>query len=148
MPGGPAAAQEIAGPAPLLPGLFAVDADGAPWLLGGRCGHCGEALFPVRSVCPRCKRAEMEELRLGRGARLFSFTVCHAAPAGWRAPYLQAYVELPERLRVFTLISDEVEPRADALEVGMAMELVVEPLSHDPEVVTYKFRPAREDGDA
>lgn len=82
-------------------------------------------------------------MRVGGGATLFSFTVCHAAPAGWRAPYLQAYVELPERLRVFALIASSVPARADALKIGEAMELVVEPVHPDADVVTYKFVPPR-----
>jgi len=79
--------------------------------------------------------------RLGRRGTLYSFTVCHAAPTGWRAPYLQAYVQLPEGLRLFSLVSSEVEPRADALEVGMAVELVVEPVQPGDSLVTYKYRP-------
>jgi uncharacterized OB-fold protein len=125
--------------------LFEVDEQGRPCLLASRCSGCGELAFPPRRVCPRCKRRATEVARLGPGARLLSFTVCHTAPAGWRAPYLQAYVEVPEGIRVFTLISDDVEPRADALEVGMPMELVVEPLPAGDGAVTYKFRPRREE---
>lgn len=132
----------MSGPAPLVAGRFAVDERGTPWLLASRCELCGRFAFPPRSACPRCRRRSMSEVRLGEGARLYSFTVCHSAPSGWPAPYLQAYVELPEGIRVFTLISDEVEPGAEALEVGAPMELVVEPVHPDAEVVTYKYRPA------
>ncbi len=84
----------------------------------------------------------MRETRLGPQGRLYSYTVAHVAPAGWRAPYLQAFVELPEGPRVFTLISDELEPRLDALQVGQRMEVVIEPASPDRPDLTYKFRPA------
>jgi uncharacterized OB-fold protein len=131
------------GPAHLVPGLFEVDGEGRARLLGSRCALCGESAFPRRQVCPRCKRRTMEPTLLSERGRLFSFTVCHSAPAGWRAPYLQAYVELPEGLRVFGLISDAVEPRSDALEVGMQMEVVVERVGDESAdaPVTYKFRP-------
>jgi uncharacterized OB-fold protein len=111
-------------------------------LLGSRCGVCGELAFPGRPVCPRCKRASTAPAEIGQRARLHSFTVCHAARAGWPAPYLQAYVELPEGLRVFSLISSSVEPAADALEIGAEMELVVEPVHGDDGPLTYKYRPA------
>jgi uncharacterized OB-fold protein len=130
----------------LVPELFDPDAPGGPALVGGRCRACGEALFPYRPVCPACKRWEVERVHLSRTGTLYSFTVCHTAPLGWKAPYLQAYVELPEGVRVFTLISDEVTPAVDALEVGMPMELVAEAVGSDGagrEVVTYKFRPRR-----
>jgi uncharacterized OB-fold protein len=87
----------------------------------------------------------MTPVPLSRTARLYSFTVAHTAVGVWKAPYLQAYVELPEGIRLFTLISNSVEPREDALKVGMPMELVAEPIDADPDgrgLVTYKFRPA------
>ncbi len=126
----------------LVPGLFALGDDGRPRLVGSRCTRCGEKAFPRREVCPRCKQRTMEPTLLSPEGRLFSFTVCHSAPAGFEAPYLQAYVELPEGLRVFGLISDAVEPRADALRVGMTMALVAEPVgSARGAPITYKFRP-------
>jgi uncharacterized OB-fold protein len=127
----------------LVPGLFAFGPDGAPHLCAARCPACGELAFPARAVCARCKRRGTERAAVGAGATLFSFTVCHAAPAGWQAPYLQAYVELPERLRVFTLVASAVEPRADALTVGEPMDLVVEPVRPGAEILTYKFAPRR-----
>lgn len=94
----------------------------------------------------------MSPHRIGRTGVLYGFTVCHTAPSGWRAPYLQAYVELPERIRVFTLVSDAVEPAADALTVGAPMRLVVEPVHPGAATVTYKYRPLErgepEDADA
>ena len=86
----------------------------------------------------------MRGTMLGPRARLYSFTVSNVAPAGWEAPYLQAFIELPEGPRVFTLISDEVEPRLDALEVGQPMELVIEPVAPNRGEETYKFRPVRD----
>jgi uncharacterized OB-fold protein len=84
----------------------------------------------------------MNGVALGERATLFSFTICHAAPAGWDPPYFQAYVELPEGIHAFTLVSSDVEVRADALSVGMPMELVVEPVQPGDGIVTYKYRPA------
>ncbi len=141
--------QPESAPQPLLPGSFDRDPQGEPCLLGSRCVRCGEHFFPRRQVCPRCKEMSTEPVRLSRVGRLYSFTVCHIAPSGWKAPYLQAFVELPEGLRVFTLISDEVQPAADALEVGMPMEVVVEPArTAEPgaHYVSYKFRPVKEGG--
>lgn len=83
----------------------------------------------------------MARVRIGQLGVLYSFTVCHVAPAGWRAPYLQAYVQLPEGIRVFSLISSSVEPRSDSLQVGMEMELVLEAVQPGKEVLTFKYRP-------
>lgn len=87
----------------------------------------------------------MVPAKLGQRGTLYSFTVCHVAPEGWQAPYLQAYIELPEGLRIFSLISSTVQPRADALAVGNEMELVIEPVQSGSEVLTFKYRPVPAD---
>ncbi|HET8673533.1 MAG TPA: OB-fold domain-containing protein [Thermoleophilaceae bacterium] len=124
----------------LVPGLYEVGPEG-PRLIASRCETCESYAFPPRTVCSRCKSRTMVPARVGERGTLFSFTVCHAAPSGWRAPYLQAYVSPPEGIRVFSLVSDEVPARLDALQVGMEMELVIEPVRPGGEVLTYKYRP-------
>lgn len=136
----------MTGAAPLVPGRFEVDDAGRPWLSASRCTGCGRVAFPPRQACPRCRTRSTVPQRVGRTGTLYGFTVCHTAPSGWRAPYLQAYVELPEGIRVFTLVSDDVEPAVDALTVGEPMELVVEPVHPGARIVTYKYRPLERAG--
>lgn len=91
----------------------------------------------------------MQDIPLSQRGRLYSFTVAHVAPLGFRAPYLQAFIDLPEGPRIFSLISEDVPPREDALEEGMEMELVIERVRDDEAgnpVVSYKFRPAAPGG--
>ncbi|MGH2866380.1 MAG: Zn-ribbon domain-containing OB-fold protein [Solirubrobacteraceae bacterium] len=116
-----------------------------PRLLASQCARCRRYAFPARLVCPRCKQRSMAEAKLGQRGTLYSFTVCHVAPEGWRAPYFQAYIQLPEGLRVFSLVSSGVPPKADALRVGMEMELVVEPAQPGSELLTFKYRPREQD---
>lgn len=133
-------------PVQLVPGLFSLEGPEGPHLRGSRCTECGAISFPIRPVCPRCQTEAAEEMALSRTAKLYSYTVCSTAPAGWKAPYFQAYVELSEGLRVFTLISSEVEPRLDVLKVGMDMELVVEEArvgADGQSYLSYKFRPVQ-----
>ncbi len=83
----------------------------------------------------------MELAYLGERGALYSFTVCHVAPTGWEAPYLQAYVEIPEGIRIFSLVASDVPARADSLRPGTGMELVLESVQPGAEVTTYKYRP-------
>lgn len=116
-----------------------------PRLLASQCERCGRYAFPPRLICPRCKQRSMVQAKLGQRGTLYSFTVCHAAPEGWQAPYFQAYIQLPEGLRVFSLVSSAVQPSAEALRVGMEMELVVEAVQPGSELVTFKYRPREQD---
>ena len=87
----------------------------------------------------------MEETPLSTRGRVYSFTVAHVAPPGFVAPYLQAFIDLPEGPRIFSLISG-VEPTPDAMENGMKVELVIEKIRDNEkgeEVIGYKFRPIK-----
>jgi len=124
--------------------LAADDSEG-PSLVGSRCGGCGLVVFPAMPVCPRCTaNGRMGEARIGRTARLYSHAIAHVAPQGFVAPYYQAFVELPEGPRVFTLIGRDVPVAPGQLVDGAEMRLVVEPLADTPEkrrLFTYKYVP-------
>jgi uncharacterized OB-fold protein len=117
-----------------------------PCLLGNRCGKCGTVVFPKMPVCPSChSNGTMQEVEIGRTATLYSHTIAHFAPKGFIAPSFQAFVDLPEGPRIFTLIGGGLPVERGVLEDGMEMRLVVEPLADTPEhkdELTYKYVPA------
>ncbi len=87
----------------------------------------------------------MEELQMGQTARLYSHTIARVAPKGFTAPYFQAFVELQEGPRIFTLIGRDCPVENGVLRDGMQMRLIVEPLAETPEsraLLTYKYLPA------
>jgi uncharacterized protein len=122
------------------------DVTQTPCLLGSRCGECGTVVFPRMPVCPAClTNGQMQTVEIGRTARLFSHTIAHFAPKGFKAPFFQAFVDLPEGPRIFSLVGAECPIEPGALEDGMDMRLVVEALADTPEsqdLLTYKYVPA------
>lgn len=122
-----------------------------PALLGARCDACGTVVFPKMPVCPACLRnGSMQEAEIGRIGKLFSHTVAHFAPQGFKAPFYQVFVDLPEGPRIFALVGQECAVAPDALKDGMEMRLVVEPLADTPEhqdKLTYKYVPAQPPSD-
>jgi len=128
-------------------GVFTWPSDD-PQLIGSRCSACGIVTFPVQDSCPRCASIEMKEHRLPRRGRLWAWTTQEFAPpsppyAGPTGdafvPFGVGYVELAGEVKVETRLT-----RADALRIGMEMELVVVPFRTDDdgnEVVTFAFRP-------
>jgi uncharacterized OB-fold protein len=117
-----------------------------PALVGSRCAACGQVVFPKLPVCPACRRnGTMQDVRIGRTAKLFSHTIARSAPKGFRAPFFQAFVDLPEGPRIFTLIGADCPVEDGALQDGMEMRLVIERLADTPEnrdLVTYKYVPS------
>lgn len=124
---------------PIADGLFTSGPE--PRLIGGRHRVTGRIVFP----CPPGE--DYEPLPLGRGGRLWSWTIQryrpksppYAGPEAF-APWALGYVELPGETIVEARLCDV--DFAD-IRIGMALELALVPL--DPEasdpVLIPAFRP-------
>lgn len=124
----------------VAPELVTRDADGHPRLAAGRCRACAAESFPKAAVCPQCLSEDIEAVMLGRDGVLYSFAAVHAAPPGWRLPYVLGYVDLPEGVRVLAHIA---APEKD-LRVDMPVRLEVGEVGTDPAgqpLFTYVFAP-------
>lgn len=128
------------------PSFLQAGQDGQPSLIGSRCRACAVVVFPAMPVCPACLRnGTMQPVEIGRRGRLYSHTIAWVAPQGFVAPLYQAFVDLQEGPRIFTLIGSQCPVAPGVLEDGMEMRLVIEPLADTPEgrdTLTYKFVPA------
>jgi len=104
-----------------------------------RCRSCSTTRFYPRAVCTVCMSSEVEWVRCSGRGTVYSFTVTHQNQApGFREelPYVLAIVELDEGPRVMTNI---VGCAADAVKIGMAVEVVFEDVTGD--VTLAKFQP-------
>lgn len=115
-------------------------------LEGSRCPKCSDTFYPPRHVCLNCYHEGVDRVALSRKGTLYTFTIGRLVPprATVQAPYVIAQVQLPENVIVATVLTD-VEP--EKVRIGMPLELVVEKALVDAdgnEVMTFKFRPARE----
>ncbi len=105
-----------------------------------RCRGCGELLYPVAPLCPRCLSTELAWERVSGRGRVFSFAVFrHVYHEAWaaRVPYTVALVELDEGPR---MLSNVVGVPPEEVRVGMAVTVVFEP---EGELAIPRFRPAR-----
>lgn len=121
-------------------GIFTKTADGMV-LSANRCRSCGQLYFPeMRPPCPNCFHEELEKVALSRRGKLFTYTVVHMPSLHFQPPYAVGYVELPEKIKIFTPL-EMVEDTT--FEVGMEMELQVEALwvEEEKEIVGYRFKP-------
>jgi uncharacterized OB-fold protein len=96
-------------------------------LEAARCRACGKVSFPARRVCPQCRGAELETVRLSRRGTVVTSTVIHVAPAEFamETPYAVAVVETPEGARLMAQVADcepsEVRP---GLSVSLEFRLI------------------------
>jgi uncharacterized OB-fold protein len=119
-----------------------------PYLIGAKCTVCGYISFPKLMVCPRCVRKDtMKEIHLSGKGKIDTFSTCFAALPGFKAPSIQAYINLEEGARIWSLITG-TEPSDEALKIGMDVELVIAKVREDAagnEIVSYQFRPVKAD---
>jgi uncharacterized OB-fold protein len=133
---------------PLQEGLYTWPAE-CPQLIASRCRGCGELTFPRQASCPSCAGDATEEILLSRRGRLWTWTIQQFPPPsppfvgepGSFVPFGVGYIELPEGIRVESRLT---ENRAEKLEIGMEMELVIEKFQDAPDgsqLMTFAFRP-------
>jgi uncharacterized OB-fold protein len=106
-----------------------------------RCRACSTVRFYPRSVCPECLSDDTEWIRCTGGGIVYSYTVTRQNQApGFRetVPYILAYVELAEGIRLLTNI---VDCHLDSVHIGMAVDAVFEDDSGSG-MTLVKFRPA------
>ncbi|MFH1382238.1 MAG: OB-fold domain-containing protein [Chloroflexota bacterium] len=119
-------------------------ANDRPYLIGSKCEECGLTTFPKAAICPNCMKDDtMSEIHLSTRGKLESFTVSMQGPPGFTTPYIQAFVVLPEKVRLFTLI-EGCQPEPDALQIGQEMELVIGKIKfdeHGNDIIGWKFKP-------
>jgi uncharacterized protein len=101
-----------------------VETAGGPTLGGLACHACGRVSFPARRHCPYClETARVEVTPLSRRGRLFAFTTAEVGVPTIDAPYAFGFVDLPEGVRVFSLL--QAPPAPEELAEGAPVEIVV-----------------------
>lgn len=116
------------------------EACGRHELVVQRCGACAALRHYPRALCPRCLSDAVEWLRCSGRGTVYTFTVTYQnqAPAFRDAlPYVLAYVELEEGVRVLTTL---VDCAPEAVRIGMPVAVVFEDLA--PDLALARFRPA------
>ncbi len=126
-----------------------IDEENRPWwealkrheLYVQRCRDCGELRYYPRAQCTECLSPRTEWVKCSGRGKVYSFTVTNQNQApGFREslPYIMAYVELDEGLK---MLSNIIDCRPEEAKIGMPVEVVYEDVT--PEVTLAKFRPAR-----
>lgn len=73
-----------------------------PRLLAGACEACGHQVFPPPAVCPVCMGEHLRAVPISRRGTLYSYSYLPQGAPGFDSPYVIAYVDMPEGVRIFT----------------------------------------------
>jgi uncharacterized OB-fold protein len=103
-----------------------------------KCRACGALRYYPRALCPRCLSGDTEwVLSSGRGT-VYTYTVTYQnQAAGFREglPYVLAYVELDEGIRLLTNI---VGCAPEAVHIGMVVEVAFDDVTQDATLPKFK----------
>lgn len=81
-------------------------------LVGSHCKTCGNYYYPVRNLCPECRRdGDMEQHKFKGTGKILTYTITHTTSDEFNdlVPYALAIVELDEGAKLTTQIVDEPE---------------------------------------
>jgi len=76
------------------------------------CKDCGKVLAPPKYMCSECGGSILENIKIGGGGTVYSFTRIVVPPVGFEeeVPYDVALIELPELILTARILpSDEKE---------------------------------------
>ncbi len=137
-------AQSEVAAVPFHPGLFEwpVAAGSSPRLTASRCPACGRYSFPAKRSCPFCQGGEQQTAYLSGHGRLYAFAEVKLPPKLMGRPYIAAYADLDERVRVF---AEVVDTPVETLRIGAAVRVDFRVLRHDSEgsaVIGYVLVPS------
>ena len=121
------------------PDILEVPEDGSlPFLKAFRCKKCGQLDFKT-ALCTGCWGEEFDMVPLSRRGKVYSYSDIYIGQQGLPTPYIFAYVDLPENLRVFAQLEGEVETYTCDEEV----ELTIGPIRMNNDnlpIMSYKFK--------
>jgi hypothetical protein len=105
-----------------------------------RCRDCGAVRYYPRALCPSCLSDRTEWRRASGKGTVYTFTVTYQnQSAGFRdaLPYVMAYVELEEGVRMLTNI---IGCAPEDVRIGMLVEVTFDDVT--AELTLPKFKPA------
>jgi hydroxymethylglutaryl-CoA synthase len=111
-------------------------------LYGQKCAECGAVSYPRRHLCWHCSSVRLEEHKMSRRGRVFTFTKDFLVPNP-DPPTIMVSADLEGGGRFYAQLTD-VEP--ETVGVDMPVELTFRRIHEGEEIVNYfwKFRPVME----
>ena len=119
-------------------------------LMGSKCRECGEVFLGKVAACQQCQSEDVESIHLSDHGTLYSYTVVRNRPPGdYKGPdnpfipFPVGLVELPEGIRILSVLDSETEN----IQIETKVDLSIQVLYVDEEgrkIITYKFKPVKE----
>ncbi len=125
------------------PDLLEVPEKSPPYLKGYKCKKCGKLWFPKFVPCPNpdCWSEDMEVVPLSRRGKIYSVTDVYIGQPTMKEymPMAMAYIDLPEKIRVFAQLDGDIGSFQCGEEVELTTGVVRNNTDGKP-IISYKFK--------
>ncbi|MDD5189936.1 MAG: Zn-ribbon domain-containing OB-fold protein [Dehalococcoidales bacterium] len=128
---------------PIRRGRFVVpeDPNKQPYLIAGKCKHCGRVFCPPRHLCLNCGKEMMEIIPLSGKGKVYSYSEIHQQLPGAlvKTPYVIVIVSMPEGCQISGVMTEKFED----ISVGADIEVYWEKMLEDKdgnELIADKYR--------
>jgi len=97
-------------------------------LIGSHCEACNSDYFPMRKICPKCRRkGKIIEKKFDGNGTIESYTIVYAPPTGFslKAPYALALIKIENGPMVMGMVEDidfNNEEEKNKLKIGAKVE--------------------------
>jgi len=115
-------------------------------LIGSKCDQCKKSFYPIRGICPHCRRAgHMKDIKFSGNGIVYSYTIIRVPPEGFKeyAPYIIAIIELEEGTKV---LSQVVDCDLNDVKIGMRVKSCFRRIRSEDAtgliLYGFKFKPA------
>ncbi len=111
-------------------------------LVGVQCETCSASFFPIRKVCPTCRRkGKLVEVQLPSTGKVYSFTLVTGGPVGfeYETPYHLAVIELDNGVKV---LSQLVDSDVESIKIGAPVKMVFRRIrsGSEEDAIAYGFK--------
>lgn len=99
-------------------------------LVGSHCKTCDSYFYPIRNLCPDCRRhGDMEQYKFKGDGKIVTYTITHTTSDDFNdlVPYALAIIELDEGAKLTAQVVDEPEKVA----IGKRVHSVFRKLGSD-----------------
>ena len=126
-----------------IPGALGLNG-GEPCLCASQCPQCRKVAFPPMKICPACLDPDHppQNIYLEDTGNVQSFSVAQIAPPGFEVPHVQAYVRMPEGVKIFSILVDC--QGGEAIKTGIPVRLATKDVGETEDgrrVLAYRFKP-------
>lgn len=115
-------------------------------LIGSKCDQCKKSFYPIRVICPHCRRAgHTKDIKFSGNGIVYSYTIIRVPPEGFKeyAPYIIAIIELEEGTKV---LSQVVDCDLNDVKIGMRVKSCFRRIRSEDAtgliLYGFKFKPA------